>query len=542
MQNSQLSLVKNLKKKLFRIIILFFIIVSAIVIFIVMYISRRGGADYTGPLANLLPAETIAYGSIKNLHGLWETAASKKNILSLTESPELDSLLSSYKKIGKWEKKLGRFENKSHLKLGKEFLLKWFGDDVAVALVPTREKSTPPTFLVMSKTRIGFEEKLAEFIAQLYPDLRLDSLSYRRTKIQRYIGKEDTGSFSYLRFGRTVFLSLYTSDTTALKYVIDLKLEPTLPRLYTRTNFQQYKSEIGTKDGISLFILPGETLKYLANAENLPTVLTNSLSLYEYMHLNVTLDKDLLISIFLKYKTSIPAPLPPADFMSMNYISRRAILFLGFKDRQLYEMLSWIFNAILSSKDADYFSQLFQKVINQEFSLSVERLEPGLILPMAEANLFMNVKNSNRADQQLKKILPLFSNPGRKNPTRNIPTPIGLLDLVKNKEIFTLRLHLEEKHDELKMINENLTQADYYRRVFPSGISRSRIILYANFLRLKEDAARAVRESPKWGKKYKKTLKLIKNWTDVLGYLQGCGLWDKHEREGIRYHLIIPLD
>lgn len=531
-----------MKKTLIRILICLFIIVSIIVISMIVYISHRGGEDYTGHFANLLPAETIAYGSIKNLRGLWETAASRKTIRSLTESSELDSLLSSYKKIGKWEKKLGRFGNKSHLRLGKEFLLKWFGDDVAVALVPSQEKITPPTFLIMSKTRIGFEEKLAEFVAQLYPDLRLDSLSYRGTKIQRYIGKEDTGSFSYLRFGRTVILSLYTSDTAALKYAIDLKMKPALPSLYNQNDFQYYKSEIGIKDGISLFFLPGETLKYLADAENTPTFLTNSMSLYDYMHLNITMDKDLLISLFLKYKTPVPAPLPPADFMSMNYISRRAILFLGFKDRRLHEMLSWIFNATLSSKDADYLSQLIQKIINQELSLCVERLEPGLLLPMAEANLFMNVKDSNRADQELKKILPLFSNPGRKNPTRNIPTPIGLLDLTKNKEMFTLRLHLEEKHGELKTTNENLTRTEYYERLFPSGISRSRIVLYANFLRLKEDTARAVRESPKWGKKYKKTLKLVKNWTDVLGYLQGCSLWDEREREGIRYHLILPLD
>ena len=46
-----------------------------LILFFVIYLERRGGDDYAGHFAELLPPETLAFASLHDLRGIWERAA-----------------------------------------------------------------------------------------------------------------------------------------------------------------------------------------------------------------------------------------------------------------------------------------------------------------------------------------------------------------------------------------------------------------------------------------------------------------------------------
>ena len=152
--------------------------VTVLLLAFLLYVNQRGGQDYTEELARLLPADTPAYISLRNLNTLWTRIESMQFAQELGASGALSRLLMSSKEWQRLQQKTHRFERRTTLRLGERFIKRWFGRHVVFALIAVPD-AEQPGLLLLSKTRLGFEEKLAELVAQLYPGLKLRTERYR---------------------------------------------------------------------------------------------------------------------------------------------------------------------------------------------------------------------------------------------------------------------------------------------------------------------------------------------------------------------------
>ncbi len=531
-----------------------------------VYIQRRTGPDYVRPFPTLLPAETAAYASLKDLTTLWQRFTSLKIYQELAESAELSTLLLSSKDLGKWRKKLTRLEYKTRLKLGREFILKWLGRDVAVAMMPPLKENAPPGILVMSKTRIGFEEKLAELVAQYYPELRLETRKYRGTLINRYRGEKSTRSFSYLRFGRTVFLSLRSTDTALLKQIVDLNLDTSLPRLATQQDFRDYESRASTKGGISVFLRPQKFVQFLKRSQKyshsrrtektLP-LLKKLLMSYNYVSLQLALDNGVKASLWLNYSTPLRYKplLPPDSFDALSYVPADCSAFLGLKDNRLPEILEWSVRTLLpahqfkndelnpAEKLALEFAHRLLPTVNREILISLDSIEPGILFPLFVARLMLNEKSPENASKEIGKLFARIKDEKQKGDSSSVLTPIGTLRYAnaKDRDFVMLGLNTPESPPKILNLKETPFAHPLFKRVFPDSLARARVILYINLERVKEDLEKVANGSIKWKRKARRRIKRLEKWAAVCGHLRGCGIWDEHKKKGVRYNLLIPL-
>jgi len=527
-----------------------------------LWIQFRTGHDYKDHFAKLLPPDTAAFASLSDLEGLWNRITSLKVYQEITESEELAYLLLSSEDIQKWKNNLSQIEYKTRMDLGKNFILRWLGQDVAIALVPPESLTAPPGILVMSKTRIGFEEKLAEFIALYYPDLDLKTESYKRVSIHQYKGKKKFRSFSYLRFGRTVILSLRSSDISLLRKIVDLKKDKDPPSLYTSEYFKQYLASLKPNAGISLFINKDNMLNFLKASQKysksrtledmLPRI-SEILNPYAHIHLRIHLEKGLEGEMGFYYQNPAEQmPPPPAEFQSLAKLPDNTSLFLGMKDSNLSSslktILTFFFNNKNTEKSKDTELSELKRLLHEyilshlknEFTVSLVKMEPGIVTPLFSGDIFLEVKEPPKAEQEM---ITIFESLGAKKENREqgILTPIGTLGYSLEGDFVRIKLRAQPDASQDLKPESNLSANPLFQNLFPSGMRESHVVLYLNFQRISEDLDKLAKGSIQWNEKTRERVKQFKKWAGVCRYLQACAVWDKRDDKTIVYNIRIPL-
>lgn len=507
------------------------IFIGLLLIFAI-YLERRGGDDYAGRFAELLPPNTLAYASLHDLRGIWERAAALPLLQEMEQGTEWEELFASDKMLRRWKKKIAKLEYKTHMQMGKDFVLKWFGDEAAAAVLPPIDSGALPGIIIMSRTRLGFEEKLAEFVAQYYPDLRLESASYRGFRINRYIAEEDQRSFSYIRFGRTVFLSLHTSDTLSLRNIADKHLNPTDDTLHNEKHFTEYRTAKLAPDDFSIFARP-QALPALW--EKMPESLAGMISGCEYIRFGLNLRREIRGALIFKLRAPQDST-TEREFASLPHVSSRALLFLGVKDSSLSETLRPFIKAFFP-KDENI-SAGMAKLLKDELTLCVERLEPGIILPLAEAWIYWGTSDTEKASKMA--TIPL--EPFMINRQGQTLTPLGYWGVVKEKGGIFASFHPERFSNEWRHAEMGVENSPLWKQLFPQGVEKSRLVIYISCQRMKEDGKRLLENAITWNKKSRRVVEKVKIWTDIIGCLPGIGLYEESEPEHLTFHLIAPLE
>jgi len=538
---------------------LLFLILIIIFYLVVQY---RTGPDFTKHFAALLPPDTAAIASIRNFSLLWNQASSLKVYSQITESRELATLLLSSDDIRDWKKNLTEIEYKTRMEIGRDFILKWLGQDAAIALISPPSKNASPAILVMSKTRIGFEEKLAELVALYYPDLKLEGKNYCGTVINTYQGKKPSRSFCYIRFGRTVILSLRSSEKYALEKIIDLKTDETLPRLFDTPNFRKYLSSLKQSSGVSAFVQSEYLVSFLessgkkSESENLEEWLPNIQTVtspYSWIHMNFHLEngfKGELGFHFAKIPEDSPMP-PPAEFQSLKKLPKETCAFLGIKDQNLDEILKWTSNLILPQDSPDQTpdlntelnrilkKRLFSHVKN-EMLVSLEKMEPGLIYPLFNADLFLELKDPEKAKAEIKDIFSGFG--AERGENQILGTPLGMIGYSPEDDFIRFKLRGNPEVMVKQEKSAPLSSHPLYQNLFPSSPEDSRVVLYINFERVSQDLEELSKRSIRWNKKTRERVKRWQKWAAVCRFLKGCAMWDERNQEAITYTICIPVE
>ena len=522
-----------------------------------LYIQHRTGPDYEGHFAELLPPETAAYASLENLEALWNKTSSLDAYKEIMESRELASLLLTSEELRNWKRQLTELEYKTRLELGKDFVLKWLGTDVALAVLPPLKTNSTPAILIMSRTRMGFEEKLAEFVAQYYPDLHLQSEHYQGTRINRFIGEDTNRCFSYLRFGRTVFLSLRSPETSILEDIIKRRHNKDLSSLMEREDFQTYLSGAGVGGSLSGFFQAEQLLSFLRASqeksdsetlrEYLP-VISRVLSPYRCGEITFRLEKSLTGKARFSYQNPLmePPPSPPVRFISLDKLSPGICGFVGMKDRRLGQSLEWLSGLLVRNEprqkdEPDWGREIHQLLagnvypsLQDELVISLRGMAPGFVSPLFDGDLFLEVKDPGEARKAMQKTFEEYGAEG--TATRGeIRTPPGTIRYDMEGDF--LHMSIRGQEDLHEQGEKSIESHPLFQALFPGDLGGSNIAIYINFERVGEDLGNLAKRSIRWSDKTRRRIKRFEKWSGVCRYLGGLALWDGHDRESVSYEM-----
>ena len=220
-----------------------------------LFLWWRESPDYSGELAALLPADASAYVVVHELSATVSDFKKTQLYQQFTEEDDLLALVMSKKKYRKYQEEKGTVKAKLKYALTDRFIHRYFGRNAALAVVRFAE-DVPPALLVIAQTRLGFNERVAEFCAELYPELKLETVDYQSEKIYLYRDEETKHSFSYFRYGKTVVLSLRSADLTPLKSLIDFRAAGSPNSLADSPLFQASMERVEQQRGAIAYLNP----------------------------------------------------------------------------------------------------------------------------------------------------------------------------------------------------------------------------------------------------------------------------------------------
>lgn len=215
-----------------------FALLAAVAVVFYLYVTFHGPRDYTGELARLLPARTSAFIALNDFEGIRQRVAQTRLYEQLSTSIDLASLLMTNEDWRQYQENKDSLEWKAKAALAREFLRRYFSRQVVVTL-SRLDGCDEPALLVMARTDLGFAEKLGELCAQLYPELHLATERYRGIPLYAYEAPQSRRSFTYVRFGKTVVLSLRTDERDYLRRIIDWRLDAPPQSLFETADFQR---------------------------------------------------------------------------------------------------------------------------------------------------------------------------------------------------------------------------------------------------------------------------------------------------------------
>ncbi|MFH0792650.1 MAG: hypothetical protein V2A74_01315 [bacterium] len=541
-----------------------FLVGAGAVVGFLAWLWARGGSDYTGDLVLLLPEETPAYFVLRDLSGILDRVEGSGLYRRCTEDP--NSILVTSKSLRKFVKRTDSAAAQTEAVLGQRFLRRWFGKEVVAAVAPDDEDKNLPGLLVLARTDLGFEEALAELVAQIWPDVRLTSLDYRGVRINRYEAEKAKRAFTYLRFGRTVVFSLRSPDWGPLRSVVDRRLDKPERTLATSRLYLDHLSEI-PKFGAGLYGLinseeavtqlksmPGASLeKYLSDSdwEYLGTLAG------KYPEVTLRLDGEEKIVLRMEAFPDLGGPPPPEPGNgrvldeAIKALPAHTLMFLGVAGEDVGPSIwNWFQSLDSGSKlfedvvklrsqltplESKGFVQDFVRAAGPAFWLTWTDLSLGFALPSVSVQITAIRSEGDKGKETLlsrhAQALGASWQEAEKGLV-DLPTILGRFRLEETRK--ELRASLNPASNEATTSNTLASSALFLE--LGGGPDRNTILLfYANF----EAGARAVGEGAFARSPGAKEF----SWLKGLGPLRGAmGRLERIERRGRSFELTVPLN
>ena len=418
--------------------IIFLIIGICLVLFLTFYffVIFRGAREIRKDLSEILPADTLFYLSIRNLDKIISDVETSK-FFQYFQKSSLYNILQLSGSFKHYKENKEEWESDIRQKIDREFIKKWFGKHIVIAAIPNEDLI--PGLIVMSRTGIGFEEKLAELIAQYFPFLKLGKYKYKGILITAYKGEESKKSLFYIRFGQTVILSPMTEDDSYIKKIIDLALIQEPNSLASNQEFDK-NYRIGYNDeGIEVYIKVNELWESLFNNDEAKEYIeqklkpqdqfafTDFISQFNTYMLSLKIKKNIFVNWkytfnkdYLFYELQKAYPIEKYETKLIRYADKDAILFFA------YSPIEWMYKFGIEPKDGrdlrgfpGYIRSYFNKIKNK-FDIDLENeviphldKEFGIIAtPLDNPNLipfstlvFVKVKDKDGVDIVMSKLL-----------------------------------------------------------------------------------------------------------------------------------------
>jgi len=358
-----------------------------------LFVTLRGPRQYMGELAQLLPARTSCYIALSDFDGMRRRIGQTPLYDALSKSVDLAALLMTNEQWRRYQENKGSVEWKAKAALARRFIKRYFSRRVALAL-SRLDGCDEPALLVMAETDLGFTEKLAELCAELYPDLHLTCEKYRGIPIYAYEGEKSKRSFTFVRFGKTVVISLRSNERNFLRRIIDYRLDRPAETLFATRDFRRAWKSPARRQGVLAVARPAPLLadlqgrpdfrlkKYLA-AEYL-ALLRRDLEPFRFAEAGLAVGRT--IDLRLRLRPSDSTARPPRGEQKvlelLDTVSSGCLAFADFRFKRLDETLARILNIHRAfgreAADPEALARAVEK-LNSQWDLDIERdLAPAL--------------------------------------------------------------------------------------------------------------------------------------------------------------------
>jgi len=424
------------KFKKFRIII--FIVGLCLIFFLTFYlfIIFRGAKELRRDLSEILPADTLFYLSIRNLDKIIGDVE-ESEFFKYFQKSSLYGILQLSGSYRHYQKNKEEWESDIRQKIDREFIKKWFGKHTILAVISSEDEI--PGLIIMSRTGIGFEEKLAELIAQYFPLLKLEKYKYKNILITAYKDKKVEKSLFYIRFGQTIILSIMTKDDSYIKRIIDLALSKNSESLATNPEFDRNYRIKYNDEGVEVYIKVNDLWEKLFNNDEsrkyieqkmkpeLQFAVTDFLSQFHTYVLSLKIKKNIFVNWkytfnkdYLFYDVQKAYPMEKYESRLIRYVDKDAMLFfvhlpiewaykLGIEPKVGREIrgLPIYFKSILDDMKKEYNVDIENSIVprlDNEIAMIATPLDNPNLIPFSSL-VFIKVKDKKAIDVMMNKLL-----------------------------------------------------------------------------------------------------------------------------------------
>lgn len=557
-------------------VVLMLILFVGILVFI-FYIHQRGGKDFEEDFAHLAPIDTAMYTSANNIRGMMEFVSGLELNEQIANNETFASILMSSKQWNDFTKQKEKFESASRIRVTREFIYKWFGERLSFFMY----KSAAADFtglILITKADIGFEEKLAEFIAQIYPDLILRTSLYKGVKINLYSAKKQKNSFSYMRFGNVIVLSFQSDDLRYLEEIVDktnihakksLLENDSYKEFMLRNNQKRIKAYCNMAKTLeAIKYLPGKkkNRKKSSNEEALASIIPSVREIFlsaDFMKNNFN------ISIEGNYKKPLPENvISTRQSDLLKYVNANTSAFLSVRGDASISGLKDIIVTLYNYKDFKEFTnllmrkddssssqsllQLLKEATEKDFVFSIRDITPTALVPIFSVGIIGRIKNP----ESTKIRLSLLNNASQKNiiiPEEEITTGTAIATInspifstytsidddclmISTRDVF-IKEALMTKNDASNRIDQNSVYSNLHRNIkIPYDF-----MIFINFIRASSTLEAIADYMFLWDKDTRKKLGELRQYAIVLRYLQGAMIYSYIDGTVRKIELNIPL-
>lgn len=560
------------------------ILAGALLLFclFVWWLARRAGPDYLGAPETILPHGTAALASWPNFGSFLQRMGNLNAVREMQQDENIAALLltdPAWRKIQK-EKDKARYKVLSAM--AGDFVEKWLSQEVSLAIIPPEQRALEPSkardqtgLIAIARTRIGFEENLAELVAHLYPDLALEKRLYRGHALYRFNAQRSRSAFSYCRFGNTIILSLRNPDWHWLEQIVDMKkgieagakgsLYSTVS-LAANAEFREAKAKRPpTSDGLSAYLIPARISSALAafpgdisEARNLGfwlRYLDPRLKQAQWGRIDLFLNQGLRMQSFWKSadKTSPSKQHPPVESRLgavLHEAPLDAPLFFQLQSSRLKEFAmnfhGYMRNSRTYKKDLAEFEKDWQTNTGTRFledwveslsgscGLIIRSMQSALLFPVPEAMAWWDMPNPVAARRLVAK---LEKSEIVEPKTSFFLGPIGFAQ--KGSKL----LALANATASTGTLSPGQTLADQplLRDLARNGGPEPVVCLYVNFRSSYAHLNRMVHSAAIWSADVRGDLSKWTRILSVLQYTDAMLLTAIPKEEGIVVDLVVPI-
>lgn len=380
------------------------------------YLKARSGPEFEGELASLLPPNTVFYFSFNQPAQFLDGFERSRLWLEWERTGAMRAALDRKERLAKLQRNVEKIERFTPYTVKDRIVKRWLGHHFVVALVPPPRPGLPPGIIVLAKTDTGFEEDLAQFVAENFPDVRRQkSDSPAGESITLYRGSKPHRSLAFVRFGRTVALSLRSPETAYLEDMIRRRHDPEGGSLASVASFAAWQTAEGGAHPLTLYCHPAESARLFLDHPGLrPEEASRAQSIEWFFDKT---EKGALLTGWMEYKRDLkarfelatPGPLFNLEnlaaaaprFESLDFATGSSLAFVAVKSDDVARLTAWLRQAAnLTKKGPENweqanetledalgrrFTRTAQLLLDREAALIIQGVSPALLMPQVDA-------------------------------------------------------------------------------------------------------------------------------------------------------------
>jgi hypothetical protein len=407
-----------------------------------IFLKARTGADFEGRPPDLLPPNTVFYFSFEQPAEFLEQIEASPLWREWEATGALRAFLDRKERLTKLQRNVEKVERFTPYKVKDRIIKRWLADRFSIALVPPPHDGLPPGIILLAQTQLGFEEDLAQFVAENFPEIDVVEYDTKsdgtenapiEERITVYRGEKEKRSLAFVRFGRTVALSLRSAQTDYLEEIIHRRHDSSIQSLAGVEAFSNWQASKEGKAPLTIYAHPAETARMFLDHPNLRPEKDSQVESLEWFYgktqkgalVTGALDcngEELMLAVDLQ----LPQPVINQErlraaaprFQSLDFVTSQTLGLIAVKGADVDRLGDWLQRLVYLSKkgkknwerSSETLSEAMggdlAKALNQqierEFGVVLQDVSSSMLFPQLDILGYVGIHDAKAMNEILK--------------------------------------------------------------------------------------------------------------------------------------------